>query len=75
MTDQGDIEFSEAIKLKKNDIFLGFTQNFDCGCTLELPWRGMLRLFKQVTCIRAKIRKIGTGVCLYSPALLHKNGV
>ena len=48
---------------KKKDIFLIFTQNIDCGYSLEPPW----------LCFGAKIRK--TGIPLHTPVLLYKSRV
>ena len=57
-------DFSEVVKLKfsvekKNDIFLSFVINIDCGHTLELPCRGGSNEYHNL-CFGAKIRKIGT---------------
>ena len=49
-------------KEKKNDFFLIFAQNIDCGYTLEPP-----------LCFGTKIRKIG--IPLHIPVLLYKSGV
>ena len=64
----------EFFHWKKNDMFLIFAQNIDCGYTLEPP-----RLSEAVLtsthnlCFGAKIRKIG--IPLHTPVLLYKNGV
>ena len=67
------IEFSEALKIenfqwKSFDIFLNFTQNKDCGYTLEPPHRGGSNEYPQ-----SIIRKIG--IPLHTPVLLYKSGV
>ena len=51
---------------KKNDIFLIFAQNIDCGYTLVLTSTHNL-------CFGAKIRKIDKPP--HTPVLLHKTGV
>ena len=68
------MEIFEVVKnekfQKKNDIFLIFAQNIDCGYTLEPP-----RLNEAVLtsthnlCFGAKIRKIG--IPLHTPVFLY----
>ena len=53
---------------KKNDIFLIFAQNIDCGYTLEAVLTSIHNL-----CFGSIIRKIG--ITLHTPVLLYKNEV
>ena len=56
--------------VEKNDIFLIFAQNIDCGYTLEPP---QPLTSTHNLCFGAKIRKIG--IPLHTPVLLYRSGV
>ena len=62
----------ENFQQKKNDIFLIFSQNIDCGYTLEPPHETVLTSTQKLD-FEAKIRKIG--IPLHTPVLLYKSGV
>ena len=65
---------NENFHRKKNDSFLIFDQNIDCGYTLEPPRRGEAVLTSTHNlCFGAKIRKIG--IPLQTPVFLYKSGV
>ena len=57
---------------EKNDIFLIFAQNIDCGYTLEPPRRGGSNEYPQ-SMFWSKNKKIG--IPLQTPVLLYKSGV
>ena len=66
-------KFLENFQLKKKeDIFLIFAQNINCGYTLEPPRRGGSNEYPQ-SIFGAKIRKIGKP--LQTPFFLYKGGV
>ena len=63
---------NEYFQWKKNDIFLIFAQNIDCGYMLEPQGEAVQRSTHNL-CFGAKIRKIG--ISLHTPVLLYKSGV
>ena len=68
---------NENFHWKNVDIFLIFTQNIDCGYTLEPPRRGgsveAVLTSTHNLCFGAKIRKIG--IPLQTPVSPYKSGV
>ena len=58
--------------MKKNDIFLIFAQNIDCGYTLEPPRRGGSNEYPQ-SMFWSKNKKLGKA--LHTPVLLYKRVV
>ena len=63
---------NETFIRKKNEFFYIFSQNIDCGYTLEPPRRGGSNKHPK-SMFRSKNKKIG--ILLHTPVLLYKSEV